>query len=644
MGRTPWTHNFGSVVLMLGKAVRRVLLSSLGHDARWLLARQLPGISRPLTTLLGTLIVLGVVQSLGFVLATGVLVGAVPDAIGGGLGSAAGTRLLTALAVVVVLFVVGQVVEPLRSAVADTLGRRLEGHLRARIIAASVGLHPPMGIGHLEDPRLRNLIARARGAALGQHTPSMALDGLVYVAATRLELIGVVAMTAIYFHWWLAAALIGVLLAARFLVRRPSAAVVEAVAETTADLRRSDYYVDLALAPGVAKETRVFGLSDWIVDRFRRHWFEGMERLWDARRAGTQTSAPWVVAIVFLSVLSTLVIAGHAAANGDLSLTALAIVGQSVLGMTGILFSFPQQERWLDEGSVAVPAVEEFEREAQSCWLTSSSRVAGPVAGTDMRFTNVSFSYPGTDFEVLSHLDLSIPLGQSLAIVGANGAGKTTLVKLLCRLYEPTDGHIAVGDSDLRDLDPIAWRRRIAVIFQDFVRYELSVADNVGLGAVERRQDRTLLEWAAQRAGADDLIARLPHGWDTVLSRQYQHGSDISGGEWQRVAIARALCALGAGSSLLVLDEPTAHLDVRAEAEFFDRFLELTRDVTTILISHRFSTVRRADSICVLEGGRVVERGTHDELVSLSGHYARMYSIQAERFGEEATHGARPDA
>ena len=614
-----------------------------GQDARWLLARQLPGVSGPLTTLLGSLIVLGVLQSLGFVVATGVLVGTVPDAIGAGLDSAAGTRLLTALAVVVVLFVVGQVVEPLRSTVADTLGRRLEGHLRARIIAASVGLHPPTGIGHLEDPRLRDLIARARGAALGRHTPAMALDGLVYVAATRLELIGVVAMTAIYFHWWLAAGLIGVLLAARALVRRPSAGVVEAVAETTADLRRSDYYVDLALAPGAAKETRVFGLSDWIVDRFRGHWFEGMERLWAARRAGTQAAAPWVVAIVFLSVLATLVIAGRAAASGDLSLTALAIVGQSVLGMAGILFSFPQQERWLDEGSVAMPAVEEFEREARSFRLSSGAREPGPVTGTDIRFANVSFGYPGTDIEVLSHLDLRIPFGQSLAIVGANGAGKTTLIKLLCRLYEPTDGQIALGESDLRALDPVAWRRRIAVIFQDFVRYELSAADNVGLGAVERRRDRALLERSAQRAGADDLIAALPHGWDTVLSRQYSNGSDISGGEWQRVAIARALCALEAGSSVLVLDEPTAHLDVRAEAEFFDRFLEHTRGVTTILISHRFSTVRRADSICVLDGGRVVERGTHDELMDLGGHYARMYSIQAERFREEASDGVGPD-
>ena len=618
-------------------------MPSPSQDPRWLLARQLPAVSGPLTALLVAIIVLGEIRSLGFVLATGVLVGTVPDAVSGGLDSPAGDRLLIALAAVVALFVVGQVAEPLRSLVTETLGRRLEGHLRTRMIAASVGLHPPNGIGHLEAPRLSDLIHRARGAALGQHTPAMALEGLVYVAATRLELIGVIAMTAIYFHWWLAAALIAVLLAARFLVRRPSAGVAEAVAETTPDLRRSEYYSELALSPGVAKETRVFGLGDWIVDRYRGHWFEGMERIWAARRAGTQAAAPWVVAIVFLSVLATLAIAGRAAASGDLSLTALAIVGQSVLSMVGILFSFPLQERWLDEGSVAIPAVAEFEREARLFRLSSGDRVPGRAAGADVRFENVSFNYPGTDLKVLNGLDLVIPSGQSLAIVGANGAGKTTLVKLLCRLYEPTDGHILLGDVDLRDLDPSAWRRGFAVIFQDFVRYELSAADNVGFGAVERGRERSLLERSAQRAGADELIAGLPHGWDTVLSRQYRNGSDISGGEWQRVAIARALCALEAGSSLLVLDEPTAHLDVRAEIEFFDRFLELTSGVTTILVSHRFSTVRRADSICVLDGGRVVEQGTHDELMSLDGHYARMYSMQAERFMEGTTEDADMD-
>jgi ATP-binding cassette subfamily B protein len=190
-----------------------------------------------------------------------------------------------------------------------------------------------------------------------------------------------------------------------------------------------------------------------------------------------------------------------------------------------------------------------------------------------------------------------------------------------------------VDEVDLRDLDPVSWRRRLAVIFQNFTRFELSAADNVTFGAVERKEDRAALERAARRAGAEGVISELPHGWDTILSRRYG-GADLSGGQWQRLALARALFAVEAGAGVLVLDEPTASLDVRAEAELFERFLDFTTGLTTILISHRFSTVRRADEICLLEGGRV-ERGTHEELMAAGSRYARMYSLQAARFAEE---------
>jgi ATP-binding cassette subfamily B protein len=235
-------------------------------------------------------------------------------------------------------------------------------------------------------------------------------------------------------------------------------------------------------------------------------------------------------------------------------------------------------------------------------------------------------------------LDLVVPAGTSLAIVGANGAGKTTLVKLLARLYEPTAGRILVDGVDVRDLDVTSWRARLAVIFQDFVRYELPAADNVGLGGLPRAGDRRALETAASRAGTLEMIEGLPKGWNTVLARAYTDGCDLSGGEWQRVALARALFAVEAGATVLALDEPTANLDVRAEAELFDRLLDLTSDasragpLTTLLISHRFSTVRRAGRICVLAGGRVVELGTHDELMAVGGRYARMFGLQAARF------------
>ncbi|MGH2461385.1 MAG: ABC transporter ATP-binding protein, partial [Chloroflexota bacterium] len=251
-----------------------------------------------------------------------------------------------------------------------------------------------------------------------------------------------------------------------------------------------------------------------------------------------------------------------------------------------------------------------------------------------IRFDGVTFRYPGRDADVLAGLDLTIPAGQSLAIVGTNGAGKTTLIKLLCRLYEPTAGRITVDGRSLGTLDSRGWQRRIAAIFQDFARYHLSARDNVALGAPELADDRDRLRAAAEKAGALDLIESLPAGWETILSRQYTGGVDLSGGQWQRIALARALFAVEGGARVLILDEPTASLDVRAEAALYDRFLAITEGLTTIIVSHRFSTVRRADRICVLADGVVAEQGTHDELVARGGRYATLFALQASRFAE----------
>jgi ABC-type multidrug transport system fused ATPase/permease subunit len=266
---------------------------------------------------------------------------------------------------------------------------------------------------------------------------------------------------------------------------------------------------------------------------------------------------------------------------------------------------------------------------ALSAGMVAGSRAADRMPAREIRFHDLGFAYPGGP-PVLDRFDLTIPAGSSLAIVGQNGAGKTTLAKLLCRLYDPQSGAIEIDGVDLRELSLESWRNRVTAVFQDFTRFELPLRDNVApAGAPD-----AVVSSALASAGAANLA-----GLDTVLARGYEGGTDLSGGQWQRVALARALCAVQLGAGVVLLDEPTAQLDVRGEAEIFDRILTATRQCTTILISHRFSTVRHADRISVVEKGRVVELGTHDELMAKGGRYRTMFDLQAERFSAAEDEG-----
>ncbi|NKB67838.1 MAG: ATP-binding cassette domain-containing protein [Candidatus Latescibacteria bacterium] len=246
-----------------------------------------------------------------------------------------------------------------------------------------------------------------------------------------------------------------------------------------------------------------------------------------------------------------------------------------------------------------------------------------------IQFDQVSFSYPGTDTEILTNLSFTLHPGQTVALVGTNGAGKTSLVKLLARYYDPTQGAIRIDGVDLRQFEPTAWQREIGVIFQDFIRYELTARENIGFGQMDQLQNQERIQVAADKGGADSFIEQLTNQYETMLGRTFAEGVELSGGQWQKLALSRAFMR---EAQILILDEPTAALDALAEYEMYERFAELTQARTTLFISHRFSTVRMADHILVLDEGCLVEEGSHDRLMAQGGQYAQMFKVQAERY------------
>ncbi|GAA3103830.1 ATP-binding cassette subfamily B protein [Kribbella aluminosa] len=582
------------------------------------------------------LAVFGSLLGMAVTLLTGRVVGAVPGVVDRAHDGSPGAMPIGEFSWLLGGLLVVFVVDSLKPAVQQVASMVMDAGLVRAIGTGITGpLLAPRRIQHLEDAEVLDVQERAKGKG-GFHL-AQGLGNLPWLLASRVTLVGSAVIVGSMFAWWVAAMLVAVTFLLEWYGGRLIEREIDVWWGNTEEQRRSHYLFDLGMRDA-PKELRVFGLHTWLVDRYVREWTAGYRPVWARRR----TNAKWSLLIGGIHLIANgiaILAVGRAAYDGSLPLTQVATALPAILaiGQSSNGFGVVQVRRGLSAyramrdlpGTIAARHPEPV--------VTTKHRVE-TMPAREIRFEKVSFHYPGSGKAVLRDLDLTINAREALALVGINGAGKSTLVKLLGGAYQPTSGRILVDGVDLAELDLAAWQRRVAAIVQDFVRFPLTVTDNVVFGAVERAGDELTLARVARESGIDDVVRRLPKGWDTILDKTFDGGVDLSGGEWQRVALARALFAVHAGASVLVLDEPAAALDVRAESELVERYLELTSGVASLIISHRFSVVRNADRICVLSDGRIVEDGTHEELLAIDGEYAGMFRLQAERYvtGPEA--------
>ncbi len=405
----------------------------------------------------------------------------------------------------------------------------------------------------------------------------------------------------------------------------------EAVRKRNRLERERDYCFELATQPDAAKEVRIFGLGDFLIRRFRQRSNSVVKDATRLHLVHLRTSA-------LFGGLSALALAGGfwyvatEAGAGRLTLGDVALYLNAVIQAQFQFELLVQGTNYIHETYLRLRALFAFADDAKPAINLARSgegRRPPDPCRYNIELRDLSFAYPNSDRPVLNGVGTTLPAGTVTAVVGANGAGKSTLVKLLTRMYDPTDGQILLNGIPLAEYDLDSLRRGIAVVYQDFAQFALTFGQNIAAGAAVPGQMSSRIEEAAHWAGADEIAARLPAGYDTQLTRRFEGGVELSGGEWQKVGLARGFVR---DAGLVILDEPTAALDAEAEYELFQRFREIVVGRTALIISHRFSTVRMADQILVLDDGRIIEAGSHDELVELGGRYAELYEMQAGRY------------
>ncbi len=497
------------------------------------------------------------------------------------------------------------------------LGDRFTNHVSLRLMQHATQLD----LVSFEDPVFYDKMERARRQTTARLGMLAVLANMCQQIITLASLSGAV----IYFSPWFFLLLVATVVPAFLGETRFTMLAYSILYRWTPERRELDYLRLLGASNQSAKEVKVFGIGNWLVERSRQLF----ERFYQENKALAIRRA------VSGSMLNLLPTAGYYTAYGFIIYR--TIIGQLTIGDLTFLAGAFSRSRGLIESlfsslnNIAEQALyikdlfDFFEVKPQIQSRPDSLSAPRPIQ-SGFEFRNVSFAYPGSEHNVLTNVSFRLDAGEKIALIGENGAGKTTLVKLLARLYDPTGGAILLDGADLRDYNVEDLRGEIGVIFQDYMRYDMLVRENIGLGRIEELANQSRIETSAHKSLADTVVDSLPLGFDQMLGRRFETGVDLSAGQWQKIALARAYMR---DAQVLILDEPTASLDARAEYEVFLRFADLTQDKMAVLISHRFSTVRMADRILVLENGCITEQGTHRELVALGGRYAELFELQA---------------
>ncbi|HVI23406.1 MAG TPA: ABC transporter ATP-binding protein [Myxococcales bacterium] len=539
-------------------------------------------------------------------------------------GAAEERRLVVELVVIeFALMVVSTVLSRCQSLLRDLMRASLGNHVNVLILEKAATLD----LRHFEDADTYDKMQNARReASIRPLSLVLQLASLVQ----QLLILATYAALLARLSWWSTLVIVAASLPAFVAEARFSGESFRLNSWRAPEGRRQNYLEWIITRDSHVKEVKLFGLAPLILSRYRAYFEKFYSE--DRKLALRKTWAGLILGALSLLAFyaSYLYMADRAARAritlGDLTLYLAAFrqgqqAIQSALASIGGLY---------EDGLFVSNLFAFLDLESTGERPRGKPRALPAARSQTVEFEDVSFQYPGGDRPALTGVTLRIEPGEKLALVGDNGAGKSTLIKLLLRLYEPTGGRILYGGIDLRDIDPRSLRDRIGILFQDFVRYQFTAQENVGLGQVQAIGERPRIETAIDRAGARGVIEELPRKLDTMLGGWFEEGHELSGGQWQKIALARAF--MREDAELLVLDEPTASLDAEAEHDLFQRLKALAKDRSAILISHRFSTVRTADRIAVLQGGRISELGSHEELIARNGRYAHLFRLQASGY------------